>query len=45
MNRPTRKAGARSINNIAHSNEHYGNLVVYMRQNAIVPPSTARVVK
>jgi uncharacterized damage-inducible protein DinB len=33
------------INNIAHSNEHYGNLVVYMRQNAIVPPSTARVVK
>ena len=33
------------INNIAHSNEHYGNLVVYMRQNAVVPPSTARVVK
>jgi len=33
------------INNIAHSNEHYGNLVVYMRQNAIVPPSTARTAK
>jgi uncharacterized damage-inducible protein DinB len=33
------------INNIAHSNEHYGNLVVYMRQNGIVPPSTARTAK
>ena len=33
------------IDNIAHSNEHYGNLVVYMRQNGIVPPSTARMAK
>lgn len=33
------------IDNIAHSNEHYGNLVVYMRQNGIVPPSTARTGK
>jgi hypothetical protein len=35
----------RLIDNIAHSNEHYGNLVVYLRQNGIVPPSTARATK
>jgi uncharacterized damage-inducible protein DinB len=39
------KGWGRLIDNIAHSNEHYGNLVVYMRQNAIVPPSTARSAK
>ena len=28
---------------IAHNNEHYGNLTVYMRLKGHVPPSTARV--
>jgi uncharacterized damage-inducible protein DinB len=28
--------------NTAHNNEHYGNLVVYMRLKGHVPPSTAR---
>jgi uncharacterized damage-inducible protein DinB len=28
--------------NIAHNNEHYGNLAVYMRLKGHVPPSTAR---
>lgn len=28
--------------NVAHNNEHYGNLVVYMRLKGHVPPSTAR---
>jgi uncharacterized damage-inducible protein DinB len=28
--------------NIGHSNEHYGNLVTYMRLKGVVPPSTAR---
>jgi len=27
--------------NVGHCNEHYGNLVTYMRLNKIVPPSTA----
>lgn len=26
--------------NIAHTDEHYGNMVTYMRMNAIVPPSS-----
>jgi uncharacterized damage-inducible protein DinB len=30
------------IGNIAHTNEHYGNLVTYFRLNNMVPPSTAR---
>jgi uncharacterized damage-inducible protein DinB len=29
--------------NTAHNNEHYGNLIVYMRLKGRVPPSTARV--
>jgi uncharacterized damage-inducible protein DinB len=29
--------------NIAHNNEHYGNLAVYMRLKGHFPPSTARV--
>jgi uncharacterized damage-inducible protein DinB len=29
--------------NTTHNNEHYGNLVVYMRLKNHVPPSTARV--
>ena len=28
--------------NTAHNNEHYGNIVVYMRLKGRVPPSTAR---
>lgn len=28
--------------NISHSNEHYGNLVTYMRLKGLVPPSTER---
>jgi uncharacterized damage-inducible protein DinB len=28
--------------NASHSNEHYGNLVTYMRLKGIVPPSTER---
>jgi hypothetical protein len=27
---------------IVHGNEHYGNLVTYMRVHGIVPPSSAR---
>ena len=34
--------GALLIYNIAHNNEHYGNLVVYMRLKNHVPPSAAR---
>ena len=30
------------IGNIGHDNEHYGNLVTYMRLKGIVPPSTER---
>ena len=29
--------------NTTHNNEHYGNVVVYMRARGRVPPSTARV--
>lgn len=28
--------------NVVHDNEHYGNLVTYLRMNKLVPPSTAR---
>jgi len=38
-------AGALLFRNISHTNEHYGNLVVYMRLKNHVPPSTARVQK
>jgi uncharacterized damage-inducible protein DinB len=31
--------------NTTHNNEHYGNLVVYMRLKNHVPPSTARTAK
>jgi uncharacterized damage-inducible protein DinB len=30
------------IENVAHDNEHYGNLVTYMRLKGLVPPSTER---
>jgi uncharacterized damage-inducible protein DinB len=35
--------GAVLMYNIAHNNEHYGNLAIYMRLKGHVPPSTARV--
>ena len=31
------------IFNTTHNNEHYGNVIVYLRLKGIVPPSTARV--
>jgi uncharacterized damage-inducible protein DinB len=34
--------GSVLIFNTTHNNEHYGNLVVYMRLKGHVPPSTAR---
>jgi uncharacterized damage-inducible protein DinB len=34
--------GAVLIFNTAHNNEHYGNMIVYMRLKGRVPPSTAR---
>ena len=34
--------GAVLVFNTAHNNEHYGNLIVYMRLKGHVPPSTAR---
>src|SRR5690349_21402796 len=34
--------GAVLIFNTTHNNEHYGNLVVYLRLKGKVPPSTAR---
>jgi uncharacterized damage-inducible protein DinB len=30
------------IANVGHDNEHYGNLVTYMRLKGVVPPSTER---
>jgi uncharacterized damage-inducible protein DinB len=30
------------ITNLSHDNEHYGNLVTYMRIKGLVPPSTER---
>lgn len=40
---PTTARGAVLMFNVTHNNEHYGNLVVYMRLRGRVPPSTARV--
>jgi uncharacterized damage-inducible protein DinB len=34
--------GAVLMFNVAHNNEHYGNMVVYLRLKGHVPPSTAR---
>lgn len=31
------------VQNLSHNNEHYGNLVTYMRLKGLVPPSTERV--
>jgi uncharacterized damage-inducible protein DinB len=35
-----RARGNALINNLAHNNEHYGNLVTYLRAKGIVPPSS-----
>lgn len=40
-NRQSPKASA-LIGNVAHLNEHYGNLVTYFRIKGIVPPSSRR---
>ena len=37
--------GAVLMFNIAHNNEHYGNIVVYMRLKGHIPPSTAQAVQ
>jgi uncharacterized damage-inducible protein DinB len=37
--------GSVLVFNTAHNNEHYGNVIVYMRLKGLVPPSTARVQK
>jgi uncharacterized damage-inducible protein DinB len=34
--------GAVLMFNTTHNNEHYGNIVIYMRLKGYVPPSTAR---
>ena len=34
--------GSVLVFNTTHNNEHYGNIVVYMRLKGHVPPSTAR---
>ena len=42
-NKPTQTIrGAVLMFNTTHNNEHYGNIVVYMRLKGQVPPSTAR---
>lgn len=33
------------VSNISHTNEHYGNIVTYMRLKGLVPPSTERTMK
>jgi uncharacterized damage-inducible protein DinB len=35
-------AAAVLFRNVSHTNEHYGNLVTYMRIKGLVPPSTER---
>jgi uncharacterized damage-inducible protein DinB len=45
---PAKKQASRGsvlVFNNTHNNEHYGNLVVYMRLKGHVPPSTARAQK
>ncbi len=45
---PEKKQASRGsvlVFNNAHNNEHYGNIVVYMRLKGHVPPSTARAQK
>jgi len=42
---PESPRGAVLAFNVAHNNEHYGNIVTYMRLKGHVPPSTARTQK
>jgi uncharacterized damage-inducible protein DinB len=45
---PAKKQASRGsvlVFNTTHNNEHYGNIIVYMRLKGHVPPSTARVQK
>jgi uncharacterized damage-inducible protein DinB len=42
MGRTETQRGAILMFNTTHNNEHYGNVVVYLRLKGIVPPSTAR---
>jgi uncharacterized damage-inducible protein DinB len=45
---PAKKQASRGsvlVFNTTHNNEHYGNMVVYMRLKGHVPPSTARAQK
>jgi uncharacterized damage-inducible protein DinB len=35
--------GAVLMFNVTHNNEHYGNVILYLRLKGITPPSTARV--
>lgn len=45
---PAKKQASRGsvlVFNTAHNNEHYGNIVVYMRLKGHVPPSTAQAQK
>lgn len=38
----TYTAGYLLMFNVAHDNEHYGNIVTYMRLKGLVPPSSSR---
>ena len=42
MGQSQQPRGQMLVQNISHSNEHYGNLVTYMRLKGLVPPSTER---
>jgi uncharacterized damage-inducible protein DinB len=42
MGSTTTVPGAVLMFNVAHNNEHYGNIAVYMRLKGHVPPSTAQ---
>jgi uncharacterized damage-inducible protein DinB len=42
-NKPTETTrGAILMFNTTHNNEHYGNIVVYLRLKGVIPPSTVR---
>jgi uncharacterized damage-inducible protein DinB len=45
MGRSQQPKGQILVQNISHNNEHYGNLVTYMRLKGMVPPSTERTQK
>lgn len=45
MGQSQQPRGQLLVQNISHNNEHYGNLVTYMRMKGLVPPSTERTQK